>query len=86
MLPGCKGGGDLMPRLAPCKGCPNRTCGDRATDCHTTCERYAAFRAAKIAENRARADYNRTHSAMMEGRRRVKETPPSKTIKQHGRG
>lgn len=57
-----------MPRLAPCKDCP-----DRAPGCHSTCERYAEFKVAKEAENKARADYARAHSAMMEGRRRVKE-------------
>jgi len=38
---------------APCEGC-----GDRVADpnCHTTCERYAAYRAHRDAANKARAD------------------------------
>lgn len=77
MLPGCKGGGDgVSLRLSPCKGCPDRTTGDRATDCHTTCERYQAYKAAKIAEGRARADYNRAIATTIEGHRRLKDNPP----------
>lgn len=72
-----------MPRLAPCKGCPDRTTGDRVHDCHDTCERYAAFRAAKIAENRARAEYNRAVATTLEGHRRLKENPPPGPSRYH---
>lgn len=66
----------MTTRLAPCKGCPDRTAGERSTDCHTNCERYQAYRAAKIEENKARADYNRMITTTLEGRRRLKENPP----------
>ena len=62
---------------APCKGCQDRTTGDRTVDCHTTCERYAAFRAAKDAENRARIDYNQAVGAEVMGRLRLQDDPPT---------
>lgn len=70
-----------MTRLTPCKDCPDRTTGERSTDCHTTCERYAAFLAAKDAERQQRRLENQVHSAAMMGFRRVKELPPSGAIK-----
>jgi len=76
MLPGCKGGGEDMPRLAPCKGCPDRTCGDRVHDCHDACERYQAFKAAKIAENNARRQDDLVRSTTLEGMRRMRTNPP----------
>lgn len=75
-MPACKGGGEDMPKIAPCKDCPDRTAGERTTDCHTTCEKYLAYKAACIAEGKARADYNRTITTTLEGRRRLKENPP----------
>lgn len=65
-----------MPRLAPCKGCPDRTTGDRAHDCHTTCERYAEFREQCIQQNKARAEYCLVRATSLEGHRRLKENPP----------
>lgn len=62
---------------APCKGCQDRTTGDRTTDCHTTCERYAAFLAAKATERQARADYNLAVGAEVMGRRRLQDNPPT---------
>lgn len=35
----------------PCKGCPDRTAGERETDCHTTCEAYKAY-AAEVQKSR----------------------------------
>lgn len=66
-----------MALLAPCKDCPDRTTGDRTVDCHTTCERYAEFRAQKDAINHALRMYREADSAVIEGHRRVKENPPS---------
>lgn len=83
MLPGCKGGGDRMPRLAPCKGCPDRTCGDRVHDCHDTCERYAAFKAACIERNRVRREYDLIRSTTLEGMRRMKNNPPPGPSRKH---
>ena len=77
MLPGCKGGGDGMRPIPPCKGCPDRTSGDRVTDCHTTCERYQAYRAAKIEEGRARRQFAMVEGTVIEGRRRLRDNPPS---------
>ena len=65
-----------MANLAPCKGCPDRSTGPRSTDCHATCERYAAFVAAKAAERTQRRLENQVYSAMMQGNRRIKEIPP----------
>lgn len=65
-----------MPKIAPCKGCPDRTTGDRVHDCHDTCERYQAFRAAKIAEGKARWEYGTAIATSIEGHRRLKENPP----------
>lgn len=72
-----------MARLAPCKGCQDRTSGDRATDCHTTCERYQAYKAARIAENNARRAYWVAHTATLEGMRRMKNNPPPGPSRQH---
>lgn len=66
-----------MTRLAPCKGCPDRTTGERTTDCHTTCERYAEFVAAKAAERHQRILDAQVNSATLEGYRRVREKPPT---------
>lgn len=66
-----------MARLAPCKGCPDRTTGDRAQDCHTTCERYAEFVAQNIKTNKARREYLIVVSTVLEGKRRLQEKPPS---------
>lgn len=57
----------------PCKDCPDRTTGDRVEDCHITCERYAAFRAAKDAENAARRDANMCLDVHIEGTIRTME-------------
>lgn len=65
-----------MRPIPPCKGCPDRTCGDREHDCHDTCERYQTYRAAKIAENKARVEYNRVCATVLQGHRRLKENPP----------
>lgn len=65
-----------MTRLAPCKGCPDRTAGERTTDCHTTCEKYLEYKKARIAEGNARKDYCRARSATLEGMRRMRENPP----------
>lgn len=62
---------------APCKGCPDRTTGDRAVDCHTTCERYAAFKERNAAINKARCEYLQGIGAEIVGRRRLKENPPT---------
>lgn len=83
MLPGCKGGGDLMARLAPCKDCPDRTCGDRVHDCHDTCERYQAFKASCIAKNKARMAYWMARTATLEGMRRMKNNPPPGPSRKH---
>lgn len=66
-----------MARIAPCKGCPDRTTGERTEDCHTTCERYAAFRAQVNAISKARFEYLAASGATIEGYRRLKEKPPS---------
>lgn len=66
-----------MARLAPCKGCPDRTTGDRTTDCHTTCERYAAFLEEKATIDKARREYNQACAGEIVGRMRVKTNPPS---------
>lgn len=65
-----------MSRLAPCKGCPDRTTGDRETDCHTTCERYATFRDSCIQKNKARREYDLVRATTLEGMRRMKNNPP----------
>lgn len=57
-------------RHAPCKGCPDRTTGDRTTDCHTACERYLAFKADQIEEGRRRRDFYRVRGVLQEGRQR----------------
>jgi hypothetical protein len=66
----------MATRIAPCKGCPDRTAGERTTDCHTTCERFLAYKEERRAENKARAEYNLTVTTILEGRRRLKENPP----------
>ena len=63
-------------KIAPCKGCPDRTRGDREHDCHDTCERYQAFKAARIAENKARKAYDLVRSTTLEGMRRMRDHPP----------
>jgi len=65
-----------MARLAPCKGCPDRTSGDRVHDCHGTCERYAEYKAACIERGKARRDYWMARTATLEGMRRMKNNPP----------
>lgn len=65
-----------MPRFAPCKGCQDRTSGDRVHDCHDTCERYQAFKAARIAENKARRQSDLVRSTTLEGMRRMRNNPP----------
>lgn len=68
-------------RISPCKGCPDRTCGDREHDCHDTCERYLEFKAARIEQNRLRREYDLVRSATLEGMRRMKNNPPPNTGK-----
>lgn len=65
-----------MARLAPCKGCPDRTAGERTTDCHTTCEKYLEYKAACIQKNKARRAYDLVRATTLEGMRRMKENPP----------
>lgn len=65
-----------MAKHDPCKGCQDRTTGDRVHDCHTTCERYAAQRAACIKKNKARREYALVRTASMEGMQRMKDNPP----------
>ena len=72
-----------MKGKAPCKDCPDRTTGCRSTDCHATCERYAAFVAAKQAENDRRRMFQQVYSAVAAGHRRVKEVPPTGGNKRH---
>jgi len=73
----------MVSRIAPCKGCPDRTSGDRVHDCHTTCERYAAFKAACIAKNRARREDDLIRSTTLEGMRRMKNNPPPGPSRTH---
>lgn len=70
-------------RIAPCKGCPDRTSGDRVHDCHTTCERCQAFKAARSAENKARMEYGLVRSTTLEGMRRMKNNPPPGPSRTH---
>lgn len=77
-MPACKGGGDGMRPIPPCKDCPDRTAGERTTDCHTNCERYQAYRAAKIEEGRVRRRDALVTSTLVEGRRRMRDNPPSR--------
>ena len=65
-----------MANFAPCKGCPDRTTGDRETDCHTNCERYAEFRAACIKKNKARREYVMLRDTVLEGMERMRHNPP----------
>lgn len=66
-----------MARIAPCKGCPDRTTGDRAVDCHTTCERFAEFQAQLAKVRKARLEYMAATAAAIEGGRRLQEKRPS---------
>lgn len=73
----------MATRIAPCKGCPDRTSGDRMTDCHTTCERYAAFREARLKEHKARKEYDLVRSTTLEGMRRMRSNPPPGPSRTH---
>ena len=66
-----------MAMKAPCKGCPDRTTGDREADCHTTCERYAEFQAELAQIRKARAIYLQGLGAEITGKQRMKDNPPS---------
>lgn len=57
----------------PCKGCPDRTTGDRVTDCHTTCEKFRAYREAVEAEAEKRRLWQSVQSAIKAGHTRIKE-------------
>lgn len=70
-------------RIAPCKGCPDRTAGDRVHDCHDTCEKYQAFKAARIAENKARREFELMRSTTLEGMRRMRDNPPPGPSRSH---
>lgn len=56
---------------APCKGCPDRTTGENRKPCHMTCEKYAAFKAARQVELHARALESDAKAATVEGFERV---------------
>lgn len=58
-------------------GCQDRTTGDRATDCHGTCERYQAYRVDQIEEGRRRRDFYRVRGVLQEGRQRRERIPYS---------
>jgi len=60
-----------MAVLPPCGGCQDRTTGPDRRPCHSTCERYQAFRAAQIKETEAHDKYWKVHGAVMEGKRRM---------------
>lgn len=66
-----------MPRLAPCKDCPDRTTGDRTVDCHATCERYAEFQAQQAKIRKARKEYLAAIGLAVEGHRRLHDNPPT---------
>lgn len=68
---------------APCKGCMDRTTGDRSTDCHAACERYQEFRQAKIEEGRRRRAFYNVRGALQEGRQRREKVSYSSI---HGTG
>lgn len=57
---------------APCKDCPDRTTGENRKPCHMTCEKYAAFKAAREAELHARALAIDVKAATIDGHARVK--------------
>lgn len=65
----------------PCENCPDRTTGPDRRPCHTTCERYAAYKAEHDKEVAARDKYWKVHGAIQEGKRR-RQTVPSWEI--HG--
>lgn len=65
-----------MSNIAPCKDCPDRTTGDRVTDCHTTCEKYLAFRAEREKINQARKEDSQARTTSLEGMWRMKKNPP----------
>lgn len=66
-----------MAMTAPCKGCQDRTTGDRAVDCHTSCERFAEFQAQLAKVRKARLEYMAANAAAIMGHRRLKENPPT---------
>lgn len=70
-----------MARLAPCKGCQDRTTGDRAVDCHTTCERFAEFQAQNAKIRQARYEYLQGIGATVIGYRRLREKQPFGGVK-----
>lgn len=72
-----------MARISPCKGCQDRTTGDHSTGCHSTCERYAAFVAAKDAENKRRRMYNQVYTAVVVGKLRLRDVAPTGGNKRH---
>lgn len=53
------------------------------TDCHTTCERYAAFREARLKEHKARKEYDLVRSTTLEGMRRMRSNPPPGPSRTH---
>lgn len=70
-----------MKTRTPCGGCQDRTTGPDRRPCHSTCERYAAFRAAQIKETEARDKYRKTESIIRAAHNRCC-TVPSRVI--HG--
>lgn len=66
-----------MEVLPPCGKCQDRTTGPDRRPCHSTCERYAAYKAEHEKEVEARDKYWKPHGAAKEGARRRKEVPQS---------
>lgn len=66
-----------MEKDAPCKGCMDRSTGPDRRPCHSTCERYAAYKAEHVKEVEAHDKYWKVHGAIQESKRRRKEIPQS---------
>ena len=66
-----------MEKDSPCKGCLDRSTGQDRAPCHSTCERYAAYKAAHAKEVEAHDKYWKVHGIIQEGKRRRWETPQS---------
>ena len=55
----------------PCKGCTDRTTGEREKDCHTYCERYNAWKAETDSVNEVIRKDNSRFSTMSDAKKKA---------------
>lgn len=64
-------GFNMNSTKCPCKGCKDRTTGDRDKDCHTYCEGYKTWKAENDSVNEKVRNHTSKYNTMSDAKRKA---------------